>query len=89
MADPTVPVIRDEPPATTPAKNWFARLDPAWRALIVFALSTAVSIIWNKYLPGVPLPPVPVPQTQSVPAVLVLNVGQPVQPQTVSVSEKK
>lgn len=66
----------DTPPA--PPQHWFAKLDPAWRALLVLLLSTAISIGWQKLLPGTTPPPLPLPQEQpQTPAVLVLNVGQP------------
>jgi hypothetical protein len=49
----------ETPPAEQPARNWFAKLDPAVRALIVLVLSTAISIGWQKLFPGVPVPQLP------------------------------
>lgn len=68
------------PPTTTPAAgNWYDRLPPTVRAVIVAAatllLNAALAWLYTHLTPGTPAPQLPVPQVQSTPAVLVLNVG--------------
>ena len=82
MADLTPPTLAPTPPE----QNWFARLDPAWRAVIVLALSTAVSVVWNKFFPGVPVPLPAAPPAPAAPGVLVLNVGPPANPPPVGLT---
>ena len=85
MADsiPTPAAVDPAAPAVIvlPAKNWFAKLDPAYRAVIVFVLSTVISVLWAKCLPGTPVPTIPAvaPVAQTPAPVVVLAVGgQPV-----------
>jgi hypothetical protein len=55
--------VSDQPttPPEGPIRSWFGKLDPQVRAIIVLVLSAAFTMAWNKFLPGIPAPPIPSP----------------------------